>query len=43
MAAVGTLPPLKLDPGAVVADKANIERADGQAAAEPADREGAVA
>ena len=41
MAAVKTLPPLNLDPGAVVADKANMDHARGQAAAEPADREGA--
>ena len=41
MAAVGTLPPLNLDPGAVVADKANMDVAARQAAPQPADREGA--
>ena len=42
MAAVGSQPPLNLDPGAVVADKTNMGSAVGQAAAEPADREGPV-
>ena len=40
MAAVGSQPPPKLDPGAVVATTKNAQRPDGQAAAEPADGEG---
>jgi ribose transport system substrate-binding protein len=42
MAAVGSQPPLNLDPGAVVADKANMASPTVKAAAEPPDREGAV-
>ena len=40
MAAVGSLPPPKLDPGAVVATTKNADDRDSQAAAQPADREG---
>ena len=42
MATVDNVPPRNLDPGAVLADRDNMKHARGRAAADPADRQGAV-